>query len=226
MNLDDIPYDANTYLPYISATIKRKEPSVKSKGPDRGLTKSQINWGRFDPQELVMNPPPLQTQTQLPKPRNLPNLSQSQGGARTGSQAYDAKHMEGGGGRSGEVADWSRPGSSWRRIDKKLGGRTEEPRGVATCQNCPQRAATAPLGRVAKVWSTYLAREVQKHISDSHYGYRPFTPPNQSFGKIESCAKCYIYIDSKAERKLEKIVVAEETKTKNHAKHLYVCGKR
>ena len=59
--------------------------------------------------------------------------------ARTGSQAYDAKHMEGGGGRSGEVADWSRPGSSWRRIDKKLGGRTEEPRGVATCQNCPQR---------------------------------------------------------------------------------------
>ena len=151
VNLDDIPYDANTYLPYISATIKRKEPSVKSKGPDRGLTKSQINWGRFDPQELVMNPPPLQTQTQLPKPRNLPNLSQSQGGARTGSQAYDAKHMEGGGGRSGEVADWSRPGSSWRRIDKKLGGRTEEPRGVATCQNCPQRAATAPLGRVAKV---------------------------------------------------------------------------
>ena len=43
VNLDDIPYDANTYLPYISATIKRKEPSVKSKGPDRGLTKSQIN---------------------------------------------------------------------------------------------------------------------------------------------------------------------------------------
>ena len=58
------------------------------------------------------------------------------------SVAYDAKHMEGGG---GEVADWSLPGSSWLGIDKKFGGvRTEEPRGVSTCQNYPHRAPTAP----------------------------------------------------------------------------------
>ena len=109
----------------------------------------------------MMNLPPLQTEAQLPRPRNLPNLSQSQGGA---SQAYDAKHMEGGGGGRcvGEVADWSRPGSSWRRIDKKPGGRTEEPRGVATCQNYPQRAATCKSGKsveqISCKWQKYRSR--------------------------------------------------------------------
>ena len=56
------------------------------------------------------------------------------------------------------MADWSGPESSWRRIDKKLGGLPEEPRGVATCQNYPERAATVPVARVAKVWN----REWQK----------------------------------------------------------------
>lgn len=178
--------------------------------------------GSFRSTRTCDESPPLQTQTQLPRPRNLPNLSQSQGGARSGSQAYDAKHMEGGGGRCGEVADWSRPGSSWRRIDKKLGGRTEEPRGVATCQNYPQRVATLPLGRVAKVWSTYLAKvaKVQKHISDAHYGYRAiYAPKSISRQNRELCKVLHIDRLEGWEDIGEKCF-CWRNKTKNHAKHI------
>ena len=102
------------------------------------------------------------------------------------------------------MADWSGPESSWRRIDKKLGGLPEEPRGVATCQNYPQRAATVPPARVAKV---------QKHISDAHYDYRAIYAPISISRQNRDLCKV-LHIDSKAERKLEKSAIAEETKQK------------
>ena len=54
--------------------------------------------------------------------------------------------------------------------------RSEEPRGVATCQNCPQREVSGPLVRVA---------QKRRPAFCGRWGIT-ITPPHQSSAKIES----------------------------------------
>ena len=164
-----------------------------------------------------MNPPPLQTETQLPKPRNPPNLSQSQGGGagHMTRQTYGKwrRTLVRGSGRL--VPAWEFLAKNWQKAWPPDGGASRR-RHVPKLPSEGRHSATCKSGKGVeqRSWKSGKSREAVATRCALLTAIGPFTPPHQSLAKIESWAKCYIYVTPRLLQKLEKSVIAQETKRK------------